>query len=233
MKNVLGISSSEFLEKYTVPLILEENQLPLVLLRMQEDEEKKCPFVSDEGCTIYRDRPWSCRMYPLGLASSKTESGQGEEFCFVVEEKDALCQGFKEDREQTVEEWFEGQDVNIYNRKSASFMQLTMNPYFQKKEQSNEKKLKAFFRTSYDLDGFREMLFGSSFFDRFEISDELKEKLRTDDETLLEFGITKWLRFAILHEDTMILRDTELEKQAKSLGWKVETIEDLDEGDRS
>ncbi|MDY6911644.1 MAG: YkgJ family cysteine cluster protein, partial [Chloroflexota bacterium] len=75
MKTALGISSTEFLEKYTIPLSLEENQLPVILLKMAEDAEKKCPFVSDEGCTIYNDRPWSCRMYPLGLASSKTGTG--------------------------------------------------------------------------------------------------------------------------------------------------------------
>ena len=233
MKNALGISSSEFLEKYTVPLILEENKLPVVVLKMQEDEEKKCPFLSDQGCTIYNDRPWSCRMYPLGLASSKTEGGEGEEFCFVVEEGDALCQGFKEDREQTVEEWFENQDVNIYNRESSSFMQLTLNPYFQKKEQIDEKKLKMFFKTCYDLDGFRRMLFESSFFDRFEVADEVKEKIRTDDEALLEWGIAKWLRFAILHEDTMVIKDEELERGVKSLGWQVEVLDDNDDGDSS
>ena len=228
MKNTLGLTSAEFLEKYTVPLMLEENQLPVVVLKMNEDEEKKCPFVSEKGCNIYEDRPWSCRMYPLGLASAKKESGEGEEFCFIVEEKDSLCEGFKEDREWTVEEWLKDQDINEFNRKSESYMQLTMHPHFQKKEQLDEKKIKAFFRTCYDLDGFREMLFGSSFFDRFEIKDETKEKIRTDDEELLEFGITKWLRFAVFHEDTMIVKDEELEKRVQSLGWRVETIEDLE-----
>ncbi|MFA4837419.1 MAG: YkgJ family cysteine cluster protein, partial [Dehalococcoidia bacterium] len=86
MKNALGIPSAEFLEKYATPLILEENQLPVLLLKMGEDDaDKKCPFVSDAGCTIYNDRPWSCRMYPVGLASSKTQTSAGEEFCFIVD----------------------------------------------------------------------------------------------------------------------------------------------------
>ena len=82
-----------------------------------------------------------------------------------------------------------------------------------------------FFKACYDLDGFREMVFESTLFDRFEVSDEVKEALRTDDEALLEFAVSKWLRFALFHEDTMILRDEELERGAKSLGWTVEEEE--------
>ena len=144
MKNALGISSSEFLEKYTVPLILEENKLPVVVLKMGDDEEKKCPFLSDQGCTIYDDRPWSCRMYPLGLASSKTEGGEGEEFCFVVEEGDELCRGFEEDREQTVEEWFENQDVNIYNRNLRRSCSSLWTRIFKRKSRSTIRNLRCF-----------------------------------------------------------------------------------------
>ena len=222
MKNALGISSAEFLERYTIPLKLETAQLPVVVLKMADDEEKRCPFVSDQGCTIYDDRPWSCRMYPLGLASSMREGDEGEEFCFVVEEDDSLCQGFKEDAEWTVEGWFKGQDVGVYNQKSESYMQLTLHPYLLKNKELDEKKIQMFFKTCYDLDGFRQMVFESSFLDRFKVADAVKEALRTDDEALLEFGINKWLRFSLFREDTMIVRDEELERGAISLGWTVE-----------
>jgi len=222
MKNRLGISSSEFLEKYTTPIMLEENQLPVVVLKMTEDQNKKCPFVSDAGCTIYEDRPWSCRMYPLGLASSKTDEQEGEEFCFIVDQEETFCQGFNEGKVWTVEEWLNDQDVGTYNKKSESYMQFTLHPHLQEKKTLDEKKMHVFFRTCYDIDGFRRMIFESSFFDRFVVDDELKEKLKTDDEALLEFGINKWLRFALFHEDTLALKDEELEKGAQSLGWKVE-----------
>jgi len=222
MKNALGIPAADFLERYTIPLMLEGAQLPVVVLKMGDDEQKKCPFVSDRGCTIYDDRPWSCRMYPLGLATSRASGGEGEEFCFVVEEDDSLCQGFKQDTEWTVEGWLKDQDVDVFNRKSESYMQLTLHPYLLKNKVLDEKKIPVFFKTCYDLDGFRERLFGSSFFDRFEVSEDVREAIRTDDEALMEFGITKWLRFALFHEDTMIVKDEELERGAKSLGWSVE-----------
>jgi len=223
MKNALGISSADFLREYAIPLSLEENQLPVLILKMREDEEKKCPFVAEEGCTIYDDRPWSCRMYPLGLASSRSGKGdEGEEFCFIVDEEDALCKGFLEDRELTVKEWMDSQDVGTYNRKSESYMQFTLHPYLQEKKPLGDAKTQMFFTACYDLDGFRKMLFESTFFDRFEVSEAVKETLRTDDEALLEFAVSKWLRFALFREDTMVIRDQELEKGAKSIGWKVE-----------
>ena len=63
MRRATGLSSGEFLKKYTIPLLGEEG-LPLVVLKMMEDENKSCRFVTPDGCRIYQDRPWSCRMYP-------------------------------------------------------------------------------------------------------------------------------------------------------------------------
>lgn len=222
MKRALGMTSSEFLQKYTTPLRLEENQLPVVVLKMGEDEEKRCPFVSDQGCTIYEDRPWSCRMYPLGLASSKTHNNEGEEFCFIVDKEDTLCKGFEEDTDITVEDWLRDQGVDAYNRKSESYMQLTLHPHLQEKKELGEAKIQMFLTASYDLDNFRKMLFESSFFDRFEVPDDIIEKLKTDDEALLDFGINKWLRFALFREGTMIIKDEELERGAKALRFDVD-----------
>jgi uncharacterized protein len=224
MKKAKDISSSEFLREYTIPLSMGENQLPLVLLKMNEDDEKKCPFVSDDGmCTIYNDRPWACRMYPIGLASSKTGTGdEGEEFCFIVDESDTLCKGFEEGNETTIGEWMSGQDVGEYNKKSASYMQLTLHPYLQEKKVLDEGKIQMFFTACYDLDSFRNIILESTFMDRFEIHAELLEQLKTDDEALLEFAFTKWLRFALFHENTMIVKDREMERIASKIGFTIE-----------
>ena len=228
MRKRLGITSSEFLRKYAVPIVLEENQLPVVLLKMGEDEEKKCPFVTDEGCTIYEDRPWSCRMYPLGIASSAMKDGEAEVFCYIVDPDDTFCKGFKEQKEWTVKEWLDDQDVGTFNKKSESYMQFTLHPYLREKKELGEKKAQVFFKTCYDIDGFREMLLESSFLNKFEVDNELLEKMKTDDEALLEFGINKWLRFALFHEDTMIIRDEALEDGVRALGWKVEEVKEED-----
>ena len=35
-----------------------------------DNEKKSCLFLDLEngGCQVYEDRPWACRMYPLGMA---------------------------------------------------------------------------------------------------------------------------------------------------------------------
>ena len=72
----LGISSTEFLEKYTLLPVQKDMNTPVVLLKMSEDEAKSCQFLTEEGCGVYTDRPWPCRMYPIGLATSRdTEDG--------------------------------------------------------------------------------------------------------------------------------------------------------------
>ena len=98
MRQRLGISSTEFLDKYTLLPVQKDMTVPVVLLKMQENEKRTCHFVTDEGCGVYSDRPWPCRMYPLGMASSKdTPDGwQGERFYFLL--KEGGCMGFEEQK---------------------------------------------------------------------------------------------------------------------------------------
>jgi len=215
MKRALGISSEEFLGKYTLSLILQDQQIPVALLKMGDDEDKRCPFVNTEGCTIYQDRPWACRMYPLGLASSKAEA-EGEEFCFIADDE-SLCLGFKEDKEWTVKEWFEDQEVDTYNQKSQAYMQFTLRKSFQEGKELEPAKVQMFYQTCYNLDKFRTNVFESTFFGRFDIKKETIKKLKTDDEALLDFGI-KWLRFALFAEDTLKIKDEVWDKKKNELG---------------
>ena len=71
MKNGLGITADEFLDKYTLILSKEKRLIPLVLLKMG-DQDKKCPLVTEKGCSIYEDRPWPCRMFPLDVNDDGT-----------------------------------------------------------------------------------------------------------------------------------------------------------------
>ena len=86
LRKRLGISSTEFLEKYTLLPVQEDMTTPVVLLRMRENEAKSCPFLTENGCGVYTDRPWPCRMYPVGLATSRdTPDGwRGERFYFLL-----------------------------------------------------------------------------------------------------------------------------------------------------
>jgi hypothetical protein len=204
LKNRLGIKSSEFLEKYTLLPIQEDMRHPVVMLRMS-DEELKCPFVSEEGCTVYEDRPWSCRMYPLGVASPKeAEQNNNEEFYFLL--KETVCQGFKENREWSVLEWMDDQSVSEYNELGDSFREISLHDYFIKAKAIEPVKLEMFYTVCYDIDKFREFVFNSTFLKRFRVDIERVEKMRENDLDLLRFGF-EWLKFSLFGEKTITVNE--------------------------
>src|SRR3989339_19964 len=53
LKQALGLTSREFLERYTRRGIEEWSQLPLIFMDPFKTEEPGCPFLGDEGCTVY------------------------------------------------------------------------------------------------------------------------------------------------------------------------------------
>jgi Fe-S-cluster containining protein len=115
MKKRLGLSSGEFLERYTDTLLHDHPRFSMIRLNMRDDEGQRCPFVTGQGCCIYEDRPGSCRLYPLGRASTLVPGGQADaarEQYFVVHENH--CEGFKEERAWTLEGWVSHEVFRTY-----------------------------------------------------------------------------------------------------------------------
>ena len=73
----LEMATGDFLDKHTQMPITKELFLPVVMLKMGDEPEKRCSFVSEEGCGVYEDRPWACRMYPLGSALPPARAARG------------------------------------------------------------------------------------------------------------------------------------------------------------
>jgi Fe-S-cluster containining protein len=201
LKNKLKISSQEFLDRYTFLPIDENQNYPVVMLRLNADEEKACPFVSSSGCTVYEDRPWPCRMYPLGIASPKefVENGD-QEFYFILQE--TICQGYYEEKNQTVDDWIKEQQVDEYNEMGEHFKEVSLHDYFQKGKKLEPAKLEMFYTVCYNIDKFREFVFESTFLKRFEIDEEIIDKIKCDDKELLLFGF-EWLKFCLFGEKNM------------------------------
>jgi Fe-S-cluster containining protein len=205
MKKRLGMKSSDFLEKYALMPVQKEMTTPVVVLRMSDDEAKTCPFLTDEGCGIYSDRPWPCRMYPLGLAAQKdTPDGwRGDRFYFLL--KEDVCKGFDEPQEWSVREWFEDQGIDDYDWWGEGFKELTLHEYFEKGGTLSPEKMHMLFTACYDLDRFREFVFESTLLQRFDVDEDFLEEMRHDDEGLLRFAFL-WLRFSLFGEPTMKMR---------------------------
>jgi Fe-S-cluster containining protein len=199
-----GLSTGEFLERHTLTPITKDLHLPVVLLKMEEGEGKRCPFVGEAGCTVYEDRPWACRMYPLGMAMPPARVGVEPEPIWVLLEDD-FCRGREEEASWTIEGWRADQGVEAREALEAGFRGIVAHPWFIGGRQLDPRRIEMFHTACYDLDRFREFVLNSSFLRRFELDDALVERLRTDDEALLEFAY-RWLRFALFAEPTMTVR---------------------------
>ncbi len=215
LKKNLGITSTEFLKKYTFSPFDENLKYPVILLKMNDDEKKTCPFVSKDGCTVYPDRPWACRMYPLGLAFPKEGSDQlDKEFYFLLRE--SICKGFEEKKERTVREWIKSEGIEEYNKMGEDFKELTLHKFFSDKGNLTPPKIEMFFMACYDIDKFRRFLFNSTFFQKFEIDEATQSRIKEDDVELLKLGY-RWLRFALFGEKTIPVRGEVLEAKKEEL----------------
>ncbi len=193
LKKRLGLSSDAFLALYTQAQLLEKTDLPVVTLKALEDDEKSCPFVRENGCLVYQDRPTTCRYYPLGVASLVHREGADDEgFFFFVHEPH--CRGFEEDQGWTVEAWRRDQGVDVHDAINAEWTDLVVRKRsFPPNIRLTEKAKALFFMASYNMDAFRRFVFESSFLKRYSPAPETVEEIRGDDVALLRFGM-RWLK---------------------------------------
>lgn len=200
LKKRLDLTSEEFLGIYTEPRLLEKTDLPVVVLKLLDDEVQSCPFVRDEtGCIVYEDRPTTCRYYPLGVGalSHKEDADDGDFFFFVNEPH---CMGFEEDQNWTVETWRRDQGVDIHDEINAGWTDLFVRKRsFPANIMLTESAKEMFFMASYNIDKFRDFVFESSFLKRFHIAPETLEKAREDDVELLKVAMN-WLKTILFRQ---------------------------------
>jgi len=195
LKNALGMRSGEFLSRYTTQHVGPETGLPVAALKQEPSDGFKCPLVTPEGCSVYEDRPASCRTYPLArLASRSRETGKITEQYVLICEKH--CKGFAGNREQTVREWIENQGAEIYNRMNDLFMQIIALKNQRHPEPLDMKERHIFHLGCYDLDAFRDQVFENGLLKDLNIGPETLEAARTDDAVLLQLGMA-WVAHAL------------------------------------
>ncbi len=192
----LGLSTTAFLDAYTDVVVAEGSPLPSVILKMQEDARRTCPFVTAEGCRVYADRPSACRTYPLARASRKhrVHGTVLESYYLVVEDH---CRGFEEPRSWTIEQWIEDQGLEPYHRMNNDWMDMVTHPRI--RQGLSEKQIPIYFMASYDLDRFRSFVFESRFLEMFDTGILDVERAREDDTALYELAMS-WLKCFLLGE---------------------------------
>jgi uncharacterized protein len=205
LKKALAVGSDEFIEKYAIVLSKEKQLIPLVFLKMKE-ENKQCPFVTEQGCTVYENRPWACRMFPLDAAEDGT---------FHLITDPGRCKGLEETATRQIGEWLVEQGVVPYDEMNQLLAGITAPLKAQKPDIDNPDIVKMVFMSLYNLDKFRDFIFKSTFLDRFELDSLRIEKIRRSDLELLNFAFD-WIKFGVFGQKLLKVKQSESEQQRKT-----------------
>ncbi|MDI6791153.1 MAG: YkgJ family cysteine cluster protein [Thermodesulfobacteriota bacterium] len=217
LKNHLGFSSRKFLDTYTTTIYMEEVGHPLVVIKMTGDE-KRCPFSSPDGCRVYPDRPWSCRIFPLEPSADKDIDGKQANpmysvvkrpFCLGFNEKNSFLEkgdtgGFSgENNLLTIRAWRERQGTAVYEDMNDLWSQVTLSERFPAGG-LDKTGIQMFFLASYSLDEFAQLVCRQGFLDTYNLKGEEIRTALQDELSLFKFAC-KWLRVALLGEEIPLI----------------------------
>lgn len=226
LSRYLGVRPAEFLERYTVPAVHEASDMPVAKLKMSGDDGKgACSFMVPEGCSVYADRPLTCRYYPLGLVSHKLkDADKKEDFHFLV--KETHCKGHLEAKTQTVEEFRREQGVADYEAINRGWIDILMKLASWKSiggPMGKAPSLQArqmFFMVSTDVDRFRRFVCETRFLQVYEIAPDALARIKTDDTALLQLGFD-WLKNVLFNEPTIVMQPEVLQSAVASVRGDV------------
>jgi Fe-S-cluster containining protein len=212
LKQRLGISAREFIEQYTLPFEMDAHGMPGLKLRPQEGSVA-CQFVTEEGCSVYQDRPTACRYYALGaMGLRKKDSPSVDDIYFLV--KEDHCLGHFEPRTLTVRNYRQEQGVDVYDEMNREWREIVL-----KKRSSgptvgqpSARSFHLFFLASYDIEGFRDFVMSEGFQQVFDLEAETLERLKADDEALLTFAF-RFLKQVLFGEMTIPRKQEGIERR--------------------
>ncbi len=211
LKNRFGLTSNQFLSTYTVPFEMDSDGMPGVKILTKDDGA--CPFVEKKGCSVYEDRPSTCRYYPIGLLSMREQdSPTDEDYFFIVKEEH--CLGHQEPRELTIGQYRQEQNIIDYDEINREWRQIVL-----KKRSAGPgigkpsiRSYQFFFLLSYNLDGFRDFIQTTGFSEVYDVDAATLEQLKTDELALLQFSF-KLLKQVLFGEMNIPVKADATEKR--------------------
>jgi uncharacterized protein len=219
LKQRLEVSSTEFLERYTVPYEMEKDGIAGVKLK-PVDGGTACRFMVAEGCSIYDDRPTACRYYPVALLSMRRQDETTDRDSYALV-KEPHCRGHEEPRELTIADYRKEQGLPEYDELARGWRQLIL-----KKKSSgptvgkpSKRSLQLFFTACYDVDRFRAFAASDGFAELFELPDDQMQKILGDDTELMLFGF-RFLRQTLFGEATIPIRPDAAERRRANYAAK-------------
>lgn len=191
LKRALKLTSGAFLQQYVIPEWDEQQLFPTCYLTMVDDGRASCVFVNANGCSVYADRPGSCRAYPVGRGAARGQDGSALQSLVLVREPH--CLGFADEAHPTVSAYLRDQGLELYNQYNDGLLPLLQHPQIQAGTfRPTRLQLDQYMLALYDLDQFRrEMSDGRIALNR-PLTPAQLQGLAGDDEQLLLLGV-RWL----------------------------------------
>jgi uncharacterized protein len=204
LKNCLKQDSEYFIRNYTTLNTGSTSCFPAVRMKLTNDIS--CPFLVEGGCSVYYDRPSSCRTYPLERAVDRNPGKkQKKEYYFMTNHP--YCLGHGEARMFSVKDWIRNQKVDVFNLMNDLWAEIDSifqtNPWMG--EVSGGPKQQLAFMICYNIDAFRTFTSTNALLDQFRISRDQKKDIEKDDAELLKFGF-QWLKLLLTGKSNLISR---------------------------
>jgi len=147
LRHGVGASTTEILQKGVIDFhIGPSSGMPICTIQFQEALSKtiltKCPFllpIAHEAtltlestdieagkwaCSVYKDRPVPCRLFPCGRVKSVNKETGKVKQTFFLQEIDEFCPGLKGKKEQTLKQYLDATEFKHYDEGSAKFANL-------------------------------------------------------------------------------------------------------------
>ena len=164
---------------------MDGHGMPGIKMRTTDVDPASLFMDEEKGCTVYEDRPTSCRYYPVAILSSR----KSDECRYaLIEEPHGM--GHKEDRQINVADYREEQKVEDFDLHNRGYYQLIL----KKKSagpligQPSPTSFQFFFMVCYDTDRFKEFLQSKNFRNIYNLADEEYKDILNDAIKRLEFG---------------------------------------------
>lgn len=203
LKLALKIDSEKLLQDFINVVKGNNPYFPSLMLRLGSNEY--CPFLSDDGCQVYTDRPSACRTYPLERAVDRNaDRGRTSDFYFIA--KHDYCFGHFENKKFTVQQWVRNQRIDEFNTANDLWTEIDTlfltNPW--KGEGSAGPKQQLAFMVCYNIDGFRRFVEERELLKQFKLPKDFKRRILESDFELQKFGY-EWLKLIFTNKSSLIL----------------------------
>lgn len=198
LKRRLGITSEEFLRRHARIGRGGNPYFPAVMMRMADGEGQKCPFLGDDGCRVYDDRPTACRTYPMERAVDRNPvRGRPEEYYFVI--KHPYCLGHDEDANWDAKSWLRDQRLLDYNLMNDLWSEVDTvfagNPW--QGEGTAGPRQQLAFMVCFNIDSFRQFVAENDLLGQFRLDRARLRRITGSDDGLLQFGFD-WLKYILV-----------------------------------